>query len=67
MQIIEYLDDQLFEAEVIQLKVKKVKIATICKVKICLICHYLFFNHGFKFWDYVRDGCHDFGNAVSQH
>ena len=30
-----------------------------------MICHYLSFNHGFKFWDYVRDGCHDFGNAVS--
>ena len=24
-----------------------------------MICHYLFFNHGFKFQDYVCTGCHD--------
>ena len=24
-----------------------------------MICHYLFFNHGFKFQDYVCNGCHD--------
>ena len=25
----------------------------------CMICHYFFFNHGFKFQDYVCNGCHD--------
>ena len=24
-----------------------------------MICHYLFFNHGFKFQDSVCNGCHD--------
>ena len=24
-----------------------------------MICHYWFFNHGFKFQDYVCYGCHD--------
>ena len=24
-----------------------------------MICHYWFFNHGFKFQDYVCNGCHD--------
>ena len=28
--------------------------------KECSICHYWFFNHGFKFQDYVCNGCHDF-------
>ena len=27
--------------------------------KECMICHYWFFNHGFKFQDYVCNGCHD--------
>ena len=27
--------------------------------KECVICHYCFFNHGFKFQDYVCHGCHD--------
>ena len=27
--------------------------------KECMICHYRFFNHGFKFQDSVRNGCHD--------
>ena len=25
-----------------------------------MICHYFFFNHGFKFQDYVCNRCHDF-------
>ena len=25
----------------------------------CMICHYFFFIHGFKFQDYVCNGCHD--------
>ena len=25
----------------------------------CMICHYFVFNHGFKFQDYVCNGCHD--------
>ena len=27
--------------------------------KKCMICRYWFFNHGFKFQDYVCNGCHD--------
>ena len=27
--------------------------------KECMICHCFFFNHGFKFLDYVCNGCHD--------
>ena len=27
--------------------------------KECTICHYWFFNHGFKFQSYVCNGCHD--------
>ena len=26
--------------------------------KECMICHYYFFNHGFKFQNYVCNGCH---------
>ena len=29
------------------------------KSKECMICHYCFFNHGFKFQDSVYNGCHD--------
>ena len=29
------------------------------KSKECIICHYWFFNHGFKFQDYITNGCHD--------
>ena len=28
--------------------------------KECMICHSWFFNHGFKFQDYIFNGCHDF-------
>ena len=34
------------------------------KSKECLICHYWFFNHGFKFQDCVCNGC-QFDNLVS--
>ena len=27
--------------------------------KECTICHYWFFNHGFKSQNYVSNGCHD--------
>ena len=27
--------------------------------KECMICHYWFFNHGFKFQDFVCNGCHN--------
>ena len=27
--------------------------------KECMICHYWFFNHGFKFQGSVYNGCHD--------
>ena len=26
--------------------------------KECMICHYWFFNHGFKFKDSICNGCH---------
>ena len=29
------------------------------KSKGCMICHYWFFNHGFRFQDYVCNGRHD--------
>ena len=29
------------------------------KSKECMICHYWFLNHGFKFQDSVCNGCHD--------
>ena len=29
------------------------------KSRECLICHYWFFNHEFKFQDHVCHGCHD--------
>ena len=29
------------------------------KSKECMICHYWFFNNGFKFQDSVCSGCHD--------
>ena len=25
----------------------------------CMVCHYCFLNHGFKFQDYVCNGCYD--------
>ena len=27
--------------------------------KECMICHYFFFNHGFKFQNSACNGCHD--------
>ena len=27
--------------------------------KECMICHYCFFNYGFKFQDYICNRCHD--------
>ena len=29
------------------------------RIKAYMICHYCFFNHGFKFQDSVSNGCHD--------
>ena len=29
------------------------------KSRECMICHYCLFDHGFKFQDYVCNGCHD--------
>ena len=34
-------------------------LAKINKYKECRTYHYWFFNHGFKFQDYVWNGCHD--------
>ena len=31
----------------------------VIKSKECMICHYWFFKHGFRFQDSVCNGCHD--------
>ena len=33
-------------------------VAKINNSKECMTCHYWCFNRGFKFQDYVRNGCH---------
>ena len=38
---------------------KGIDIAKTINSKECMICHYWFFNHGFKFQDFVCNGCHD--------
>ena len=38
---------------------KGIDIAKSNNNKECMICHYWFSNHGFKFQDYVWNGCHD--------
>ena len=38
---------------------KGTDLAKINKSKEGIICHYFFFNHGFKFQDSVCNGCHD--------
>ena len=48
----DYLDENLFEKELIILKVIEVKNAVFAII-------FFFFNHGFKFQDSVRNGCHD--------
>ena len=40
-------------------KSKGIDLAKSRKSKECLICHYWFFEHRFKFQDYVCDVCHD--------
>ena len=30
----------------------------------CMVCHCWLFNHGFKFQDYVCNGCHDICNCA---
>ena len=36
-----------------------INVAKINYSKECAICHYWFFNHGFKFQDSICTGCHD--------
>ena len=38
---------------------KRINLSRSSKSKECMICHYFFFDHGFKFQDYVCNGCHD--------
>ena len=38
---------------------KEIEVAKSNDCKECLICHYWFFNHGFKFQNSVCNGCHD--------
>ena len=32
--------------------------------KECMICHYRYFNHGFKFQDSACNGCHDLSHDL---
>ena len=38
---------------------EEIEFAKSNKSKECMICHYWFFNKGFKFLDYVCKSCHD--------
>ena len=38
---------------------KGIDLARSNKRKECMICHYCFFNHGFKFQHSLCNGCHD--------
>ena len=40
-------------------KSKGIDLAKSRKSKECMICRYWFFDHGFKFQDYVCNVCHD--------
>ena len=37
---------------------KGIDLAKSINRKECMICHYWYFNHGFKFQDYVCNSCH---------
>ena len=39
--------------------IELIKAKKLILFKECMICHYWFFNHGFKFQDSVCNGCHD--------
>ena len=39
---------------------KGIDIAKSSNSQECMICHYWFFSHGFKFQDSVDNGCHGF-------
>ena len=38
---------------------KEIDLATSSGSKEYMVCHYWFFNNGFKYKDYVCNGCHD--------
>ena len=38
---------------------ERIDVVKINSSKECIVCHYWFFNHVFKFQDSVSDGCHD--------
>ena len=64
--MIDYLDGNLFEDYILlilyydRIDISKGNDPTKSnKCRECMICHYFFFNHGFKFQDYVCNGCHD--------
>ena len=38
---------------------KRIDLAKSNNSKECMICHYWFFNHGFKFQDHICNDCHD--------
>ena len=37
---------------------EEIDLAKSSNSKNCIICHYFFFNHEFKFQDYMCNGCH---------
>ena len=39
---------------------ERIDVAKSNSSKECLVCHYCYFNHGFKFQKFVRNSCHDF-------
>ena len=62
----DYLDGNFFEDQILQMLyydridiTKRINLSRSSKSKECMICHYFFFDHGFKFQDYVCNGCHD--------
>ena len=65
-QMIDYPDENLFEDYILQIMyydriviIEGIDLAKSCNSKECMICHYWFFNHGFKFKNYLYNGCHD--------
>ena len=65
-QITDYLDINRFEDQMLQmLYYDRIDIsegndlAKSNNNKECMICYYFFFNHGFKFRDFVCNACHD--------
>ena len=62
----DYPDNNLFQDQILQmLYYERINISEGIdptksnRSKECMICHYQFFNHQFKFQDSIFNGCHD--------